>query len=88
MKDVDGRDKPGHDESGEQSPRQMLNSPMPVIVEANSIIVRVPAIHARFEGGWAAFTDDVPNSTLCNDGDIARVGFMNRTKAATISTGL
>jgi hypothetical protein len=50
---------------------------MPVLVEANSIIVRVEAIHDRFNGGWAAFTDDVPNSTLCNDGDIARVGFMN-----------
>jgi hypothetical protein len=48
-----------------------------VLVEANSIIVRVQAIRERFAGGWAAFADDVPNSTLCCDDDIARVGFMN-----------
>jgi hypothetical protein len=39
--------------------------------------VRVDAIKDRFKGGWAAFADDVPNSTLCSDGEIARVGFMN-----------
>jgi hypothetical protein len=50
---------------------------MPVLVEANSIIVRVDALRDRFAGGWAAFADDVPNSTLCSDEEIARVGFMN-----------
>jgi hypothetical protein len=50
---------------------------MPVLIEANSIIVRIDAIEDRFKGGWAAFADDVPNSTLCSDGEIARVGFMN-----------
>jgi len=50
---------------------------MAVLVEANSIIVRVEAIHDRFKGGFTAFADDVPNSTLCSDGEIARVGFMN-----------
>jgi hypothetical protein len=40
---------------------------MPVLVEANSIIVRVAAVRERFKGGWAAFVDDVPNSTLCGD---------------------
>jgi hypothetical protein len=50
---------------------------MPVLVEANSIIVRVEAIRERFAGGWPAFADDVPNSTLCSDGEIARAGFMN-----------
>jgi hypothetical protein len=50
---------------------------MPVLVEANSIIVRVAAIHDRFAGGFAAFANDVPNSTLCSDGEVARVGFMN-----------
>ncbi|HUE11594.1 MAG TPA: hypothetical protein VMQ54_11675 [Steroidobacteraceae bacterium] len=50
---------------------------MAVLVEANSVIVQVPAIAERFAGGWAAFADDVPNSTLCSDGEIARVGFMN-----------
>lgn len=29
------------------------------------------------QGGWNAFQDLVPNSTLCADGEIARVGFMN-----------
>ena len=50
---------------------------MPVLVEANSIIVRVEAVKDRFKGGWAAFADDVPNATLCSDGEIARIGFMN-----------
>jgi hypothetical protein len=50
---------------------------VPVLVEANSIVVRADAIRERFSGGWAAFADDVPNSTLCSDGEIARVGFMN-----------
>jgi hypothetical protein len=50
---------------------------MAVLVEANSVIVRVPAIRDRYPGGWPAFDDNVPNNTLCSDGELARVGFMN-----------
>jgi hypothetical protein len=38
---------------------------MPVLVETNSIIVRIDAIKDRHAGGWEAFDDSVPNNTLC-----------------------
>jgi len=50
---------------------------MAVLVEAISIIVRRDAINARFSGGWRQFLAIVPNSTLCSDEDLARVGFMS-----------
>jgi hypothetical protein len=50
---------------------------MAVLVEANSVIVRMRAIRDRFAGGWSKFADAVPNNTLCSDDEIARVGFMN-----------
>ncbi len=50
---------------------------MAVLVEAISVIVRRDAINARFSGGWHQFLSIVPNSTLCFDEDLARVGFMS-----------
>ena len=50
---------------------------MAVLVEAISVIVRRDAITARFSGGWRQFLAIVPNSTLCSDEDLARVGFMS-----------
>lgn len=50
---------------------------MAVLVEAISVIVRRDAIAARFSGGWRQFLATVPNSTLCFDEDLARVGFMS-----------
>ena len=50
---------------------------MAVLVEAISVIVRRDAISARFSGGWRQFLAIVPNSTLCSDEDLARVGFMS-----------
>jgi hypothetical protein len=61
---------------------------MAVLVEANSVIVRVPAIHERYSGGWAAFDDGVPNNTLCCDGKLARVGFMDPRDSASFIAGL
>lgn len=49
---------------------------MAVLVEGISVIVRVQAIHDRFPGGWASFVLKVPNSSLCSDNELARVGFM------------
>lgn len=49
---------------------------MPVLVEAISVIVRRKRIDAVYPGGWPAFVHDCPNSTLCADDDLARVGFM------------
>lgn len=50
---------------------------MAVLVEANSAIVRIQAVHDRYAGGWPAFADSVPNNTLCSDSEVARVGFMD-----------
>jgi hypothetical protein len=50
---------------------------MAVLVEAISVIVRRDAIDRRFNGGWKAFVSRVPNETLCTDGLLARVGFMD-----------
>lgn len=49
---------------------------MAVLCEGISVIVRRDSIDQRFTGGWAAFEELVPNSTLCSDGELARVGFM------------
>jgi hypothetical protein len=44
---------------------------MAVLVEANSVIVRMQAIRDRYAGGWSEFADAVPNNTLCSDDEIA-----------------
>jgi len=49
---------------------------MAVLVEGYSVIVRKDSIFTKFSGGWEAFVDLVPNSTLCFDDELARVGFM------------
>ena len=49
---------------------------MAVLVEGISIIVRRDSIASTYRDGWRAFVDDVPNSTLCADDYITRVGFM------------
>jgi hypothetical protein len=50
---------------------------MAVLVEGISVVVRVAAIWEKLPGGWPAFRDSVPNSTLCCDNELARVGFMS-----------
>lgn len=50
---------------------------MAVLAEAISVIVRRDSIERRLPGGWSAFVRSVPNATLCDDGIIARVGFMD-----------
>ena len=49
---------------------------MAVLVEGISVIVRMDAVVERFPMSWYGFQQSVPNSTLCCDGEIARVGFM------------
>lgn len=49
---------------------------MAVLVEGISVIVRRDAINARFIGGWKEFLNCIPNTTLCADENLARVGFM------------
>jgi hypothetical protein len=61
---------------------------MAVLIEANSVLVRVQAIKDRHAGGWPAFDDSVPNNTLCTDGEVTRVGFMDPTDAESFIAGL
>jgi hypothetical protein len=49
---------------------------MAVLVEAISVVVRMDAIRRSFAGGWNCFRSSVPNSTMCSDGQLIRVGFM------------
>jgi len=48
-----------------------------VIVEGLSVIVKVADLELRYPGGFVGFGQDVPNKTLCTDGELARVGFMS-----------
>ena len=50
---------------------------MAVLCEGISVIVRRDSIDHCLEGGWPAFQELVPNATLCSDGTLARVGFMD-----------
>lgn len=50
---------------------------MAVLIEAISVLVKAQAIIEKYPGGWEQFSQDVPNQTLCADGEIARVGFMS-----------
>lgn len=50
---------------------------MAVLIEGISVIVRRDAVAERLSGGWRQFLAIVPNSTLCFDEDLARVGFMS-----------
>jgi hypothetical protein len=49
---------------------------MAVLVEGISVVVRCEAIVAVYPGGSTAFSAEVPNRSLCADGELARVGFM------------
>jgi len=49
---------------------------MSVLVECFSVVVRCSAIASRYPGGMAGYEGDCPNKTLCTDGDLVRVGFM------------
>lgn len=49
---------------------------MTVLVEAISVITRIDSLLKALPGGWDGFKRIVPNSTLCADEEISRVGFM------------
>jgi len=50
---------------------------MAVLVEGISVIVRAGAIVHKHAGGWEAFVADCPDASLCADGELVRVGFMD-----------
>lgn len=49
---------------------------MAILVEGISVVIKAEAITDKYPGGWEQFKRDVPNQTLCADGELARVGFM------------
>lgn len=50
---------------------------MAVIVEGISVIIKISSILNKYPGGWLNFKEQVPNYTLCADGELVRVGFMS-----------
>ena len=56
---------------------------MAVLVEAISVIVRKDSVTKKIKGGEDHFRTLIPNATYCDDGELARVGFMSpeETKA-------
>jgi len=47
-----------------------------VLIEAINVIVRCETVVAKYPGGLHGYASSVPNRTFCDDGFIARVGFM------------
>lgn len=50
---------------------------MAVLIEAISVVIKAESIVSKYPGGWEQFRKDLPNQTLCADGELARVGFMS-----------
>ena len=49
---------------------------MAVLIEGNSVVIKVAAIFEKLPNEWESFVSVVPNETLCSDNEVARVGFM------------
>lgn len=50
---------------------------MAVLVEGISVIIKASTIVDKYPDGWEGFKANVPNNTLCADGELVRIGFMN-----------
>ena len=50
---------------------------MSVLIEGISVVIKAESIIDKYPGGWNTFVEDVPNSTLCADSELVRVGFMD-----------
>ena len=50
---------------------------MAVLCESYSVVVRREAIDRRFVGGWKGFVNKLPNSSMCTDEELVRVGFLD-----------
>lgn len=50
---------------------------MAVLVEGISVIVRKDSVATKMNDGEARFRMLIPNSTYCDDGELARVGFLS-----------
>jgi hypothetical protein len=54
---------------------------MPVICEAISIVVRTESLRKTVKDGLEWIRRFAPDDTLCEDGDLLRVGFLNQFQA-------
>ena len=50
---------------------------MPVLCTFISVIIRRDSIDKYFQGGWQRFVLELPNYSMCTDGELVNVGFMN-----------
>ena len=50
---------------------------MAVLCEAISVIIKKSSIDTFYVGGWNAFTSNIPNQTICSDGELVRIGFFS-----------
>ena len=56
---------------------------MAVLVEGISVLVRKDSIEKKAAGGEARFRLLIPNATYCDDGQLARVGFLSPAEVGT-----
>ena len=52
---------------------------MAVLVEGISVLIRKDAVRNKMIGGEDRLRLLIPNATYCDDGELARVGFMTPT---------
>jgi hypothetical protein len=57
--------------------KSILEELMAVLVEGISVLIRRDSIQNKLSGGDARFRLLIPNSTFCEDDQLARVGFLN-----------
>ncbi len=50
---------------------------MAVLVEGISVVLKCISMQGAYRGGLPQFASEVPNSSLCSDGEVACVRFMN-----------
>lgn len=50
---------------------------MAVLCEAISVIIKKHSIEKYYRGGWDYFLENIPNSTMCTDEILVRIGFMS-----------
>lgn len=50
---------------------------MAVLCEGISVVIKVKSIDEFYTGGREEFKKRIPNSTMCSDGELVRIGFMS-----------
>ena len=50
---------------------------MAVLCEGISVVIKVRSIDEFYKGGREDFKKRIPNSTMCSDGELVRIGFLS-----------